>query len=134
MPQYSAHPPLPWSIPRLSTAHLFGVAAILLVLSTSHYRCLAHIDRMPVFHTNRQPFILPGIQPTELRRQITVLFLVCCAQELKHLLYKGLLSPLGGQLRQLKSRHLIVPAALELLNDPAQSGTSIARWSKYSGA
>ena len=35
MPRYSAQPPLPWSIPRLSTARPFGVAVLIIVLSTS---------------------------------------------------------------------------------------------------
>ena len=46
-------------------------------------------------------------------------------------LYKRLLSLLGGQLRQLKSRHPFVTAAVELLDNPAQSGTSVARWAEY---
>ena len=73
-------------------------------------------------------FILSGIQPTELLRQKTVLSLARHAQEPEHLLYERLLSPLGGQLRKHKSRHPFVPAALELLKNPAQSGTSVARW------
>ena len=52
-------------------------------------------------------------------------------QEPGHLLYKKLVSPLCGQLRQLKSRHLFLPAALELLNDPDQSGTSVTQWAEY---
>ena len=40
------------------------------------------------------------------------------------------MSPLGGQLRQLKPRHPFVPVALELLNNHIQSGTSVARWAE----
>ena len=41
------------------------------------------------------------------------------AQEPKHFRYKRLLSPLGRQLHQLKSRHPFVPSALELPHDAA---------------
>ena len=63
-------------------------------------------------------FILAGIQPTELCHQKAVLSLACCAQEPEHFLYERLLSPLGGHLQKLKSRHSFMPAALELLNVP----------------
>ena len=76
-------------------------------------------------------FILSGIQPTDLCRQKAIIFLVHRAQEPEHLLYERLLSPLRRQLWQLKSRHPFVSATLELLNDAAQSGTSVAQWSKY---
>ena len=49
-------------------------------------------------------------------------------QEPKHL-YKRFLSPLSKQLREFKSRHPLVPIALELLND--LSGTSVAQWAEY---
>ena len=45
---------------------------------------------------------------------------------------KGLCPPSCGDLRQLKSRHPLVPAALEL-NDLAQSGTSVLQWADYNG-
>ena len=48
----------------------------------------------------------------------------------EHLLYERFLPPLGGQMRQLKSRQPFVPAALELVNNPTQSGTSVARWAE----
>ena len=59
-------------------------------------------------------FILASIQPTELRRQKAVLFLARRSQKPENILYERLLSPLRRQLRQLKSRHPFVPAALEL--------------------
>ena len=71
-------------------------------------------------------FILSAIQPTELRNRKIILFSDLRIQEPEHLVYEKLLSTLGGQLQQLKSRHPFVPAALELLSDFAQSGTSIA--------
>ena len=37
----------------------------------------------------------------------------------------------GGKLQQLILRHAFVPAALELLKDPTQSGTNVARWIEY---
>ena len=40
-------------------------------------------------------------------------------------------APLQKQLQQLKSRHPFVPAALKLLNDPTQQGTSVAQYAKY---
>ena len=69
-------------------------------------------------------FILAGIQPTELRRQNAVLSLARDTQERKHLLYGRLLSLLCGQLRQLKSKHLYVPAALELQTKKTSRGLS----------
>ena len=85
---------------------------------------------MPASHTNRQPFYLIR-HPTKLRIQKAVLSLVRRDQDPEHLSYERLLSPLGGKLRQLKSRHSFVPAALELLSNPTQSGTSVARCAKY---
>ena len=41
---------------------------------------------------------------------------------------KGFFSTTFGNLRQLKSRHPFVPAALALLNDFVQSGVSVTRW------
>ena len=92
---------------------------------------ISHSDQMPVFYINGQPFYLIGIQPIELRRQKAAPSLACRAQEPEQLLYERLLSPLCGQLRQLKYRHPIMPAALEPLNDPAQSGNSVARLVEY---
>ena len=48
----------------------------------------------------------------------------------EHLLYERFLPPLGGQMRQLKSRQPFMPAALELVNDPTQSCTSVTRWAE----
>ena len=72
-------------------------------------------------------FILSGIQPIELCYQKVILSLVCCTQAPEPLQYERLLSPLGGQLQQLKLRNTFVPASLELLNDRTQSGTNIAQ-------
>ena len=74
-------------------------------------------------------FISAGIQPTELRHQKAVLCSARRAQEPKHLLNESFLSPLGGQLQQCR-RHPFVSAASELLNNPAQSGASVARWAE----
>ena len=82
-------------------------------------------------HQQTTFFILAGIQLIELSRQKPVLSLDRRAQKPEHLLYERLLSLLRGQLRQLKSRQPFVPAGLELLNDSAQSGTSLTRWAKY---
>ena len=76
-------------------------------------------------------YVLAGILPSELRRKKAVLSLACRAQEPEHLLYDRLLSsPYGGH-RQLKSRHPFVPAALELLNDFQDLGTSAASWADH---
>ena len=93
MPQYSAQPPLLWSIPWLSTARLFGVVVLILTLSTS-LLTFAHSDRMPASHTNSQPFYL---------RRKAVLPLVCRAQELEHLLYERLLSLLITKATKINS-------------------------------
>ena len=90
-----------------------------------------HNDRMLAYHTNGQLCIFAGIQPTELHRRKAVLCLACRAEEPEHLRYERLLSPLHEQLRQLKSRHPFVPASLELLNNPAKSGTSVAQWEEF---
>ena len=74
-------------------------------------------------------FILSGIQPTERCRQKTVLSLACQGQGLEHLLYERLL--FFGHLRQFKSRHPFLLGTLELLNNSAQSGTSVALCAKY---
>ena len=88
---------------------------------------------MPVSHTNRQPFYLIR-HPTKFRLQKAVLSLVRRDQDPENLSYERLLSPLGGQLRQLKLRHSFVPAALELLRDPTSQcstmgGTQNRAWS-----
>ena len=75
---------------------------------------------MLVSQTNKHPFYLSKHPTTELRRQKSVLSVDRRAQEPYCLLYKRLWSLLDGQLQQLKSRHSFVPAALELLDDPAQ--------------
>ena len=65
-------------------------------------------------------FVLSGITPTELRRKRATLSLACCAQERSHSFHDRLTShPFGGY-RQLKSRHLFVPAAQELLRDASE--------------
>ena len=83
---------------------------------------------MPTSHKTDNLFILSNIQPTELCCQKTVLLLACCAQEPEYLLCERVLSLLGRQLWQLKSRHPFVPAALELLNNLTQSGTNVAEY------
>ena len=75
--------------------------------------------------------VLAGIQLTGIRRQRATLSLARRAQELEHLIHKRLVSPSFGHLRQLKLRHLFVLAALEQLNNLAQSGTSVAEWADY---
>ena len=72
-------------------------------------------------------FVLSGITPTELRRKRAILYLTCRAQEPGHLLHDGLTShPYVGH-RQAKSRHHFAPAALELLRDASELGSSAAR-------
>ena len=56
-------------------------------------------------------FILSGIQPIELCCQNAVLSLARRALEPEQLLHERLLSPLCGQLRQLKSRYPFAPTA-----------------------
>ena len=77
-------------------------------------------------------FILPDIQTTELDHQKAVLSLArpLRSQNTSYT-YERLLSSLGGQLQRVKSRHSFMPAALEPLNQPAQSGTSVERWAEY---
>ena len=58
-------------------------------------------------------------------------FLACHAQEPGHLLHDPLTShPYRGH-QQRKSRHPFVPAALELLRDASELGTSAARWANH---
>ena len=92
---------------------------------------LTNCDRMPASHTNGKLFILSGIQLNELRREKAVFSQGRRVQKLEHFLYERPLSPLSGQLRQLKLKQPLALAALELLNDLAQSGTSEARWTEY---
>ena len=47
------------------------------------------------------------------------------------MLHERLLSLSCRHLRQFQSRHLFMPTALELLNDPTQPGTSIAQCGNY---
>ena len=76
-------------------------------------------------------FVLARIQPIQLRRQTAILSLAFHPQEPEHLLHKRLVFLSCGYLRQLKSRHPCVLAALELLNDFTQSGTGVAQWADY---
>ena len=85
---------------------------------------------MPASHINGQSLYLNRIQSAELRHQKAVLSLACRGRAPEHRLYERLLSSFREQLRQLKSIHPFVPAALELLNDPAQSGISAAKWAE----
>ena len=76
-------------------------------------------------------FVLSGITTTELCRKRATLSLACRPQELGHLLQYRLTShPYGGH-RRLKSRHPFVPAALELLRNASELGTSAARWAEH---
>ena len=73
-------------------------------------------------------FVLSGITPTELCRKRATLSLACCAQEPGHLLHNRLTShPYGGN-PQLKSRNSFGSAALQLLRDASELGTSATRW------
>ena len=71
-------------------------------------------------------YTLAGIQPSKLRRERATLSLAHRAQDPKHMLQKKLLSPPSGGHRQLKSRRLFVPAALDSLNDADALSTSAA--------
>ena len=76
-------------------------------------------------------YVLAGVLPSELHRKKAVLSLACRAQDPEYLLYDRLVSPPYGRHRQLKSRHPFVPAALELLNDFQELGTSAASWADH---
>ena len=76
-------------------------------------------------------FVLSGITPTELCRKRATRFLACRAQEPGHLLHDRLTSHIYGGYRQLKSRHPFVPAALQLLRDASELGTSAERWANH---
>ena len=54
--------------------------------------------------------------------------MACRAQELGHLLHDRPTFHRHKERGQLKSRHLFVPAALELLRDASELGASAARW------
>ena len=76
-------------------------------------------------------FVLSGITPTELRRKRAALSLACRAQESGYLHHDQLTPhPYEGH-RQLKPRHPFVPAALELLRDVSELGTSVVRWAHH---
>jgi len=53
--------------------------------------------------------ILAGIQPAELRRKETTLFLARCVMELGHLLNSAFTCPSSGDAWHFKSRHLLYP-------------------------
>ena len=71
------------------------------------------------------------LSATELRRKRATLFLACRAQEPGHLLHDRPTSHPYGEHRQLTSRHLFVAAALKLLRDASELGTSAARWADH---
>ena len=82
----------------------------------------------PTSTDNLPVFVLSGITPTELRQNTATLSLACRAQGSNHLLHDRLTShPYGGH-RQLKSRHPLVPVALDLLRNASKLGTSATRW------
>ena len=77
-------------------------------------------------------YALAGIQPSELRRKRVTLSLARRAQDPKHMIHEGLLSPPYGGHRQLKSRRPFVPAALDLLNDAdALSTRAAGSWADH---
>ena len=71
-------------------------------------------------------YTLACVQPSELRRKGATLSLARRAQDPKHMLHERLLSPPYEGHRQLKSRRLFVPAALDLLNNADALSTSAA--------
>jgi len=77
------------------------------------------------------PFVLAGISPTELCRKRATLPLSRRAMVPEHLLHDRLLFSPTTQQRELKSRHVFVPAALELLKDLDKSNTTAAFWADY---
>ena len=70
-------------------------------------------------------FILKGIQPTELCCQKPYCLKLTMLRARTPLTCKAL-----SAMQQLKSRHPFVPASLVLLNNPIQSGSSLARWAE----
>ena len=75
--------------------------------------------------------VLSGITPTELRRKRATLSLACRVQRPGHLVHDRLTSHPYEGYRQLNSRHLFVPAALELLRDASELDASAARWADH---
>ena len=62
--------------------------------------------------------ILAGIQPAELRPSGATLSLARCAMEPGHLLHSTLTRPSSADVRRLKSRHPLLPAAQQLTSSP----------------
>jgi len=71
--------------------------------------------------------ILAGIQPADLRRNGSTLFLVRRATELGHLLHSALIRLSSADARRFKSRHLFVPAA-HLISLSDNNNTRAAQW------
>jgi len=78
-------------------------------------------------------FVLAGITLTELGRKRATLSLARRAMDPEHLLHDRLLFTPTTQQREIKSRHPIVPAALELLKDLDKFNTTVAFWGIISG-
>jgi len=75
--------------------------------------------------------ILAGIQPAELRRSGAALSLGRRAMEPGHLLHSALTSPSSADARWIKSRHLFVPAAQQLINFSDNNNIGAAQWADY---
>ena len=71
-------------------------------------------------HINGQSFYRIRHQTNRASPPKVALTLTRHAQKPEHVLHEKHLSPLGGQLRLLKSRNSFVIAALELLNNPVK--------------
>ena len=107
--------------------HLFKVEVLIDKLINDAFRLVPECLR-PTSTDDLPEFVLSGITPTELRQNTATLSFACRAQGPNHLLHDRLTShPYGGH-RQLKSRHPLVPVALDLLRYASKLGTSATRW------
>jgi len=75
--------------------------------------------------------ILAGIQPAELRRSGPTLPLGRRAMEPGHLLHSTLTRPSSAAARRLKSRHLFVPAAQQLISFSDNNNILSAQWADH---
>jgi len=75
--------------------------------------------------------ILAGTQPAEFGRRGASLSLGRRAMEPGHLLHSALIHPSGAAARRLKSRHLFVPAAQQLISSSDNNNICAAQWADH---
>ena len=76
--------------------------------------------------------ILAGIQPAELRRQGSTLFLACRnLMNPKHPLHQLMSGPITVHEERLLSQHLFVPVARKMLNELSKLSIRTAQWIDY---